>query len=120
MLVDLDNDTVLLGFEQRSPPQIWSAATGTKVRDFESIGKLCRSMLVLSMDRVAVGWVSGSYCIAVYNSKTGKRMQDLSRFGNHVVGLASVGDDLLTVCQDSTLRFWAMNALGQVCTVLRL
>ena len=115
MLVGLDDDTVVLGFESQSPLQVWSLATGAKVRDFEESGYLTRSMITLPMRRLAVGWASPrSHTVSVYDSLVGKKLQDLPGFGGAVNGLAYVNEHIVTASADQRLQVWGLAPSGMV------
>lgn len=105
----------MIGFENQSPLHVWSLSTDTKVRDFEGPGQHCRAMITLSAGRLAVGWHNSSqWAVTVYDSKTGKKAQDLTGFGGEPVGLALSETSLLTTSQDNTLRVWCVASSGQV------
>lgn len=73
------------------------------------------SLISLPMDQVAVGWNANSQqVVTIYDSKTGKKVQDLTGFTSEVLGLAYVGGHLLTVSRDGNLQVWDPSPSGLV------
>ena len=112
----LDDDSVVVGFFDMSPLQVWGLLWGRLVREFEGKGQKCESMINLPGGRIAAGWSNGAqFGVAVFDAATGKQLQELTGFRMGVCGLALVEDHLLTMCDDKTLRVWSQDAAGKVC-----
>ena len=123
VFVRLDDGTVVVGFHGISPLQVWDLAAGKLVREFEGKGQYCYSMANLPGGRIAAGWCGrdplapaneSRLVVAVFDAASGKELQRLTGFGNHVLGLALVEDHLLTMCHDKTLCVWGQDAAGKV------
>ena len=116
VFVGLDDDTVVVGFRDMSPLQVWDLDAGKVVREFDGAGQFCDSIITLPGGRVAAGWNTGSqYVVTVFGAFTGKQLQQLKGFGYYILGLALVEDHLLTMCLDKTLGVWSQDASGKVC-----
>ena len=115
IFVGLDDDAVVVGFDGTSPLQVWDLATGKLVRQFDGKGEWCCSLINLPGGRIAAGWRSGTnYVVAIFDSITGKLLQELTRFRGPIYGLALVEDHLLTMCNDKTLGVWSHDSERKV------
>ena len=115
VFVGLDDGTFVVGFQEKSPLQVWDLAAGKLVRELEGKGQGCYSMINLPSGRIAVGWNNGPRnVVTVFDAATSKPLQELTGFGNYIFGLALVEDHLLTMCSDRTLRVWRQDAAGKV------
>ena len=115
VFVGLDDSTVVVGFCDMSPLQVWDLAAGELVREFEGKGQHCYSMANLPGGRIAAGWNSGpQFVVAVFDAAAGKQLQELTGFGDYIYGLALVEDHLLVMCSDKTLRVWSQDSAGKV------
>ena len=115
VFVGLEDGTVVVGFEDMSPLQVWDLAVSKLAREFQGKGQWCNSMSNLPGGRIAAGWNTGSqYVVAVFDAATGKQLQELTGFGDPIYGLALVEDHLLTMCYDQTFRVMSQDAAGEV------
>ena len=115
VFVGLDDNTVAVGFYDLSPLEVWDLAAGELVRKSDYLGQYCYSMASLLGQRIAAGWHNGTQnVVAVFDATTGKRVQELVGFGNHIYGMVLVEDRLLTMCLDQTLRVWNQDPEGKV------
>ena len=113
--VGLDSKTIVVGFRDAAPLQVWDLADGKLVRELDGVVKACQSMVNLPDQRVAVGCRDGlRFVVTVFDVSTGRKIQELAELGGDIHGLAFVENRLLTVCGDKTLRAWSQDNEGMV------
>lgn len=117
VFVGLDDNVVVVGFQDTASLQVWDLVTGKLVRAFEGKGKECHSMVAISDARIAVGWHNGrQHVLVVFSATTGKQLQTEKGFAYSIQGMAFVEDHLLTLTLDKGLQVWDQDSTGQVCS----
>ena len=82
VFVGLDDDTLVIGYHEMSPLQVWDLVAGKVVRLFDGKGQWSRSMINLPRGRIATGWFTGvQSVVAIFDAKTGKQLQELIALG---------------------------------------
>ena len=115
VFVEIDSETVVVGFDGKYPLQVWDVAAGKLVRELAGRGTGCYSMVRLPGGRIAVGrHEHDAPVVAVYNLNSGKQVQQLTGFIGPTYGLAFVEGHLLTVSTDRSIRVWSQHSAGTV------
>ena len=88
----LDNSTVVIGYDELLPLQVWDVNTGTKLRETFEPGRDVTVLVAVDGEKVVVGWRPNVRpSVQVFNMRTCQRVQTVTGTGYIAADRQSIG-----------------------------